>query len=249
MAEESFQLVFRGEVLEGQARPAVIERIGTLLKLEASQTEALFSGRTVVLKRNVAKAVAARYLAAFRTAGARLRVLPSRDRAPAAPTPAAPTRAEQALVSPAGDAEPADMPLASWSLAAADAGFEGREDERPAPAAALIDVALSAAPPNTGSFADVLPPAPQPPPAPDVLALAVDPPGVDLSVPRQVEAPLLDLSRLTLAEAGADIGPGAVPAVPRAAPDLEVLPAGTELDTLQREAPPPPPDVSHLKLS
>ncbi len=273
MTEPVYHLVFRGEVLEGQDRSAVARRIMVLLKIDAPKVKALFSGQSVVLKRDVPKAVAARFQAAFRDAGARLRV------AQVQPPPAAkPTLAERLAVEEVGRSSPpavasspqaaeadagplpgrpiqqavaADLPQGDgWTLAA-EGGDLVSADELPRPQPLAVDVShISAAPANSGSLADVLPPPPQPPPAPDTSALELDAPGADLAPQRDMPELELDLSALSLAEVGADLGEGVEAVLPLPVPeaDFELAPTGADLETLPRKPPPPPPDTSHLDV-
>ncbi|MCC5888872.1 MAG: hypothetical protein JJT88_20725 [Gammaproteobacteria bacterium] len=278
MAEPVYNLVFRGEVLEGQDRSAVARRLMALLKMDVAQIKSLFSGQPVVLKRRVPKAVAARFQAAFRDAGARLRVAPAEAEAaaPAAKqTLAERLAAEEAVssstaltesgprtVETAGDpaaapGRPIQQTIAAgvragddWTLSA-----QGRDlvsaDEIARPQPVAVDVShLSAAPANTGSLEDVLPPPPPPPPVPDTSALELDAPGVDLAPPREVPELVLDLSALSLAETGADLGEGVEVDLPLPVPEPEfdLAPAGADIETLPRKPPPPPPDTSHLEV-
>lgn len=292
MGETGYHLVFRGEVLEGQDRSAVARRLAALLKLDAAKVRTLFSGQPVVLKRDVAKDVAARYQAAFRDAGARLRVTPAdaARKGPAAGAPGSgrpgsgqpgsgqpgsgrpgsangkPSLAQRLAAQEAAEHDapaaaatgrpiqatlPADLDAgADWSVAPAEGELVSRE-ERPVVAAVAVDVShLSAAPPNSGSFADVVPAPPPPPPAPDTSGLVLDAAGVDLAPPRQVPELEVDLSALTLAEPGVDLGEDRrePPPVPVPEPEFDLAPPGSDLETLPEDPPPPPPDVSHLKL-
>jgi hypothetical protein len=72
---EKYRLVFRGEILEGQHRAVVKRRLMELMKLSEAQTEKLFSGSPVTVKRDVDKKTAARYQMLFKQAGGQLRVL------------------------------------------------------------------------------------------------------------------------------------------------------------------------------
>lgn len=76
---DNYRLVFRGEVAEGQHPAVVKKRLAKVLKLEADKVGKLFTGSTVVLRRSVDATTAARYQAAFKDAGARLRVQPIRE--------------------------------------------------------------------------------------------------------------------------------------------------------------------------
>jgi hypothetical protein len=70
---DSYKLIFRGEVLEGQHPAVVRKRLGE--SFGAQHLDLLFSGRPVVIKRQVDAASAARLQALFKQAGARLRVV------------------------------------------------------------------------------------------------------------------------------------------------------------------------------
>ena len=74
--DESYRLVFRGEVLDNQHPAVVKKRLIAALKLTDAQGERLFSGASVVLKQSADTKTAARFQGLFREAGARLRVLP-----------------------------------------------------------------------------------------------------------------------------------------------------------------------------
>jgi len=289
VTEPVYNLVFRGEVFEGQDRSAVAQRLMALLKIDAPKVKALFGGQPVLLKRNVPRAVAAKFQAAFRDAGARLRVTPVQTKAetqaqPGTSTPAAkPTLAERlAAEETAASSPPAPGPAPSHSPAAESAadpttapgrpiaqavaadlpGGEGwslsahsgdlvSADELPRSESVEVDVShLSAAPANSGSLEDVLPPAPPAPPAPDTSELQLDAPGVDLAPPRDVPDLELDLSALSLAEVGADLAEGVEAGLPLPMPEAEfdLAPPGADLETLPRKPPPPPPDTSHLHV-
>lgn len=81
---DSYKLVFRGEVLQGQHPAVVRKRLAEAGSFSDDQLDKLFSGRPVVVKRDADTAVAARVQSMFRNAGARLRVLPADDEASAA---------------------------------------------------------------------------------------------------------------------------------------------------------------------
>lgn len=277
MADESFHLVFRGEVLEGQHPAVVCKRIAALLKMDEAKAKALFSGKPIVLKRDTPKAVAAKYQAAFRKAGARLRVMPvgSADgAAPAAPAAAAPkmslaerlaaeeaaaeaAAAPPAAVDPAATpgrpgaaAVPDDAPGANAFTLAEQDGDLLSADERPVVVPVTVDIShLSAAPPQSGSLEGLIR-QPPPPPPPDTSGLSLDPPGVDLVEAEEIVVPELDLSALSLAEPGADLGPGdaGLPPPPAPDPDFGLAEPGADLGVADTRPPPPAPDTSHIEL-
>lgn len=69
---ESFDLVFRGDVVIGEAVGDVKLRLQQLFKVDSDKVEALFSGRPVALKRNLDRATAEKYQQVLRRAGAQV---------------------------------------------------------------------------------------------------------------------------------------------------------------------------------
>ena len=89
MESEKFDLVFSGQVLPRQDVAVVKANMAALFKVSANQIEALFSGKAVVLKRNIDLAAANRYRMAIKKAGARV------DMVKAGSAGAAPVKAEK----------------------------------------------------------------------------------------------------------------------------------------------------------
>lgn len=83
------RLVFAGEVLEGFAVDEVRRRFGELFKLEGERLAAMFSGQRTVLKREMARDDAERYVARLHKLGMRVRVEALDAPAVARPVPAA----------------------------------------------------------------------------------------------------------------------------------------------------------------
>ena len=77
---ELYRLVFRGEVAEGQHQAVVQKRLANVLKLSDEKVAQLFSASSVVLRQSVDAKTAAQFQAAFKQAGARLRVQPIGER-------------------------------------------------------------------------------------------------------------------------------------------------------------------------
>ena len=84
MSDSSYDLLFKGECLPDVDPAEVRTKLGELLKLDAKQLAQMFSGRTMVVRRAANREFAARFQQAFKQAGARLRVTPVTDDAPAA---------------------------------------------------------------------------------------------------------------------------------------------------------------------
>lgn len=79
MAEATYSVVFDGHIAEGENQKAVMDRLSKLLKVPPERIAVLFSGRTVLIKRDVSKAVAERYRKAFLKAGAVCRLRTGRE--------------------------------------------------------------------------------------------------------------------------------------------------------------------------
>ncbi|MDZ7827489.1 MAG: hypothetical protein U5R48_17495 [Gammaproteobacteria bacterium] len=173
MAEPTYHLVFRGEVLEDQQPADVCRRLAALLKMPPEKAKQLFGGRQVVLKRDVPKAVAARYQAAFRKAGARLRVLPAEDGVKMAGSGESRSKAGgSATAESSRDAGPGRKPTLAERLAAEEASREAETTTAPATAA-----------PGHPAAATV------PDDAPGADAFSVAPEGGDLVAPEEIQRP------------------------------------------------------------
>jgi uncharacterized membrane protein YhaH (DUF805 family) len=97
---DTVQLVFFGEILQGFQRDEVQRRLGELLRLDETKHAHLFSGERRVLKRSVTRAEAERYVQHLAQLGARLHVEPEAAPAPVqAPAPA-PAPAEEEIACP-----------------------------------------------------------------------------------------------------------------------------------------------------
>lgn len=72
MSDELYNIVFKGELVRSFDLPAVKKNIGQLFKMDGSKLEALFSGKTIVLKRNLNFETATKYRVAIKKAGARV---------------------------------------------------------------------------------------------------------------------------------------------------------------------------------
>ncbi|MEZ5483085.1 MAG: hypothetical protein R3E73_13300 [Porticoccaceae bacterium] len=69
-AETTYEIVFRGDVQLGETVTDVKQRVAALFKVDEERAEQLFSGRPVVLKKNLDAQKAAQYQQALEQAGA-----------------------------------------------------------------------------------------------------------------------------------------------------------------------------------
>ena len=70
MSEPTYHIVFRGDIQMGQTLPQVKQNLASLFGLDIAKVEALFTGKPVVLKRNLNETSAAKFKAALARAGA-----------------------------------------------------------------------------------------------------------------------------------------------------------------------------------
>lgn len=164
MAEQRYDLSYRGLITPGADPEETRRRLGAIFKLNASGLERLFTGKPVIVKRDVDAATVAQFERLFAQAGAELTVDPLDTGAPdSAPGPV-----------PPGEDEPAqglDIDTSLLSLAP-----PGGVLEEPPPSVSLeLDISyLSLVPGDDWTLEDCEPP-PTPIPLPDLSYLTLVP--------------------------------------------------------------------------
>ncbi len=113
MPSPHFDILFRGQIMEGRDPGSVKEAIGKLFKADAGKVAHLFSGKTICIKSNVDQETAVRYRDAIRNAGALVEIRPAaQSMEEETPEPAEVTANETpAAASPATETEDGDMLL------------------------------------------------------------------------------------------------------------------------------------------
>ncbi|MCU0598020.1 MAG: hypothetical protein MUE70_02040 [Desulfobacterales bacterium] len=106
MAEIKYNVVFSGDLVQGQSISEIKARMAALFKTSAESIEALFKQKSSVIKRNVDHETAKKYVQMILKTGAICRIVPA-ETAPAAPAekPVAPAPAAKAAA-PEKKAEP-----------------------------------------------------------------------------------------------------------------------------------------------
>lgn len=255
--DDQFRLLFRGEVAQGQHAAVVRKRLAKLLKLSDEKVAALFTGNNVVLRRSVDAKTAAQFQAAFKQAGAKLRVQPiaSSDEAGApAAAQAAPVQsdsAEREQESPSDDAVQAQTEYGLRLLPVGSFLLEVHERLPPVEADIAIDhltlkdnAALAADSDAQTAPAET---------AVNVDHLSVAEPGAQLgSDPDAQTTPSVEFDfEFELAEDGSWLRENDVDeAAPVVAPDYTLAEPGAPMvEPGVNHAPQPSaPDVSHLSL-
>jgi len=239
---ERYRLVFRGELLEGQQKAVVMQRLGATLKVDGERLDAMFTGKAVVIRKDADTDTAARFQIAFKRAGARLRVLPVASEAETSPTdpPRDASAVSRAPVESAATDEQSGLRLAPVGALLID-------PSPPPPLAAVDTSRLTLASPGAllSTPADVAAV------APDVSHLTIAAPGSTLAEPNTEPRPTVHAPSWKIAQAGALLArraPDVEPPVDVDALGFEVAPPGALLDVAEHERPPPPPDTSHLEL-
>lgn len=215
---ETYRLVYSGEVLQGQHPAVVKKRLAAVLKLSDERMDVLFSGKSVVVKKQADAQMASRYQGAFEKAGARLRVLPAEDAdTPAPPQSSAPVAAD----SEQSDPEASPTPATRMSVMPAGEDLVRSDERPPTPAPDLPDV-------DHLSLAE--------------LGARLGKPGKAEFIVAEVE---FDFD---LAEVGAIIGAvdQNLPEQPLPDADFDLAEPGAQLSQAQSKPPPSPPDTSHI---
>lgn len=258
MESEKFDLVFSGQVLPKQEVDQVKANMSALFKVSAAQIDALFSGKAVVLKRNLDLAAANRYRVAIKKAGARVDLVKSGEASAKAAAPKVEAiqpepQSQQAAPVVASEPASAPEPLATLSVAKNDVAEAATSPEQKSPSKTLGEsFTLSAA------GADLL----NDDERQRVEAVSVDTSALSI---RENTGNLLDEGEwqrelpVAVADLDADILPAGsnllnakerAPEVKANVNDLQadIAPAGSRLES-ERPAPPPAPNVDHIQLA
>lgn len=210
MAEGPFQIVFRGETTGAYPVATVKEQLAALFRMPGERVEALFSGKPVVVKKNVDEATARRLEQAFARAGAVCEVHdPGAADMPPSTAGAEPARSTRDAT---GTGETASA-----------AGGHGGEAESPREAAGPSGAILAAGDPNRTVVNLAVPDS--------YGGLAIDDSDAPLAAPRAHEPPAIDTSGLSLADA--DAGPLSER---RPAPPPEIDTSGLSMERLDGDA-------------
>ena len=91
MSDQLFEVAFSGQISEGANLEEVKARVGKMFNADDAKLSQLFSGKRIVIKKNIDQATAAKYKAALNRAGAECEIVSSAGGTPAQqPATAAP---------------------------------------------------------------------------------------------------------------------------------------------------------------
>lgn len=243
MADERFDLIFRGDIVLGQPLAEVKQRLQQLFKADAGKVEKLFSGRPVALKRGLERATAEKYQQVLHKAGAQVSLVPSQMDAEAG---------SGSSEAPAGRR---DQNRATGLSLAPAGGFLLNPSERPRLTPVSVDISGLSVRPAEGDLLDAGERSRAQDTSVQVPDFDLAEAGADLlSEEERPELPLMAIEPEDwgLAEAGSDLlSPeerGPVPEAPVLAADFELAPAGSDMGQLKPQQKPVSPDISGLRL-
>ncbi|MEM6708669.1 MAG: hypothetical protein AAF648_07775 [Pseudomonadota bacterium] len=247
---ESFRLVFQGEVAADQHVAVVRKRLAKLLKANDKTLDALFSGEAVVLRKAIDAAGAAKFQAAFKQVGARLRVQPLNAAVPKPVDAESAKSAERA----AGEETPAttDDPASRLRLLPVGSDLlEVHEQLPPAAQAVAVDhLTLAELGARLGPVVDMMADTERFLASARAFELAEV--GATIGAAASTDAAPVAAPTFDLAEPGAVIGAESTDASrpPVEAPDFDLAEAGSVLAKVtESAAPPPAPSTDHIELA
>jgi len=180
MSEQLFEVAFYGKVSEGANPAEVRAKVGKMFNADKAKLAQLFSGKRIVIKKNLDQATAAKYKTALTRAGAECEIRPMGGAAAAKPQ--APAAKPPAAKAPAAKAPAARTAPRSSAASVADG------DVPPPPQTDPLGI--------TGD--DI-----------DDLAASLAPVGSELQDSyEEPEEPQFDLTGFDIAPVGADLGSG-----------------------------------------
>jgi hypothetical protein len=191
MSDELFEVAFSGQIDDGADLDEVKAKVAAMFKADETKLAHLFSGKRIVIKKNIDAQTAAKYQTALGRVGAKCEVKSLSVSDEVAPSPS-PQPGVVNSPPPSTPSEPAVEPASR------------------SPAAASVQAATF----ESADHGDVLPP-----PLTDPLGITGDqiedlsttmaPVGSELQdETKQVAAPAIDVSDLEVAPVGSDIGSG-----------------------------------------
>jgi hypothetical protein len=194
MSDQLFEVAFSGQISDGANLDEVKARIGKMFKADDAKLAQLFSGKRIVIKKNIDQATAARYESALKSAGAECEVHPMGGTAPAATAAAA-----TPVAAPAESNAVTTPPSAQYETA-----YDGEVEPPPQTDPLGIsgdqieDLAVSIAP--IGSELQDAHAEPEEPQI-DITGFDIAPVGSDLSTTKKEAEPLPpDTSGITMAD-------------------------------------------------
>ncbi len=203
MSDQLFEVAFSGQISDGANADEVRVRVAKLFNADEAKLAQLFSGKRIVIKKNIDQATANKYRTALARAGAECEIAPVGGAAEAAPQPAA-EPAPAAAPQPAAAAPQPAAPAAAPPSQEYESSYDGESAPPPQTDPLGItgdqieDLAASIAPVGSELQDDYE--APQEPDI-DITGFDIAPVGSELSTAKkEPDPPPPDTSGITLAD-------------------------------------------------
>jgi hypothetical protein len=210
VSDQQFAVVFKGKIADGADPAQVRANLAKLFKADAARIEAMFSGKTVVVKKGIDEDTAKQYKAVLAKAGAVAAVVNAAAKSPAvtapaqAEAPAEPANADRSEPAPAPPAAAPAAPMPDEKPATPPQAIDATMAE---PGVILVEPHHVEAPDIDTAHLDMAEVGVdlverQTVAAPefDLSAFTLDPPGVTLIEPKTIPPPDIDTSSLSLDE-------------------------------------------------
>jgi len=213
MSDQLFEVAFSGQVSDGANPDEVKARVGKIFNADDAKLAQLFSGKRIVIKKNIDQATASKYQTALNRAGAECEIVQMGGgdaavpaTAPAAAAEATPAAAAEATPAAAAEATPAAEPAAASAPVSQE--YESSYDGEVAPPPQIDplgitgdqieDLAVTIAPVGSELKDDYQ--APEEPDI-DITGFDIAPVGSELSsAKKEADPPPPDTSGITLAD-------------------------------------------------
>jgi hypothetical protein len=188
MSDQLFEVAFFGQVSAGADPQEVKAKVGKIFNADDAKLAQLFSGKRIVIKKNVDQATAAKYQTALNRAGAECEISPLGGEAAAPQTATAAATDTAAPTAPTAPVEAAEAAAPAASAAPVSQQIETSYDGEVIP------------PPQTdplGITGDQI----------EDLAVSIAPIGSELQdTYQQTEEPEIDISEFEIAPMGSELG-------------------------------------------
>ena len=188
MSDSLFEVAFGGEIRAGEDAEDVRARVGKIFNADEKKLAQLFSGKSIVIKKNIDQQTAAKYKAALNKAGAECDIRPMKPAEPpvepvtpkqaasetAVPEPSQKTETDYGVIAPPPQTDPlgitADQ-IDDLSVSIAPVGSDLKDEIREVEAPRIDTSGLDIAP--VGSIIGKQKKEPDPPP-PDTSGLSLE---------------------------------------------------------------------------
>ena len=194
MSDQLFEVAFSGEIADGAALDEVKARVGKMFNADEAKLAQLFSGKRIIIKKNIDQSTAAKYRAALSKAGAVCEVKPMG----AAPAPASEKAQAAAAAAPAAASAGSPPPVQIETSYDGEVAPPPQTDPLGITGDDIEDLQASIAPPGSELLSDYSDPEE---PQIDLAGLEVAPVGSDLDVSKkEAPPPPPDTTGITMAD-------------------------------------------------